>query len=155
MPGDPTASDFYPADNPAAIAHINLLQGIINRLAGNSASCKTWCLTLVSALLSFAGSAHNAAVMMVALIPIVALGYLDARYLAQEKAYRDLYADVVDKLRRKDYKLGDAFNAVAPAAKFVPAFKSWSVWPMYLGLLALYVVCMGAWYFGWLVWPTK
>jgi hypothetical protein len=154
MAGDPKASDFYPADNPAAIAHINLIEGIINRLANNSASCKTWCLTLVSALLSFAGSAHNAAVMMVALIPIVALGFLDARYLTQEKGYRGLYTEIVGKLRDGSYKLAsDAFKAEAPTAKVSCALRSWSIWPMYLGLLALYAACMVAWYFGLLVWP--
>jgi hypothetical protein len=51
MPENSRGSPFWPADNPAAIAHVNLIQGIINRLANNSASCKTWCLVIVSALL--------------------------------------------------------------------------------------------------------
>ena len=46
MPNDPGESPLWPADSPAVTAHINLLQGIINRLANNSASCKTWCLPL-------------------------------------------------------------------------------------------------------------
>jgi hypothetical protein len=40
MPDDQTVSPLWPADDPAVAAHINLLQGIINRLANNSASCK-------------------------------------------------------------------------------------------------------------------
>ena len=52
-------SAFYPADNAAVIAHLNYLQAIITRLAGNSAQCKTWCLAIVSALFSFAGAFKN------------------------------------------------------------------------------------------------
>jgi hypothetical protein len=148
-----TPSPLYPADNPAAIAHINLIEGIINRLAGNSASCKTWCLTLVAALLSFAGTAHNAAVMVVALIPIVAFGYLDASYLAQERGYRVLYGRVVEKLRTGSYNLGDAFEAAAAPTPLLAALQSWSVLPMYLGLLILYAGGLIAWHFELLVWP--
>jgi hypothetical protein len=51
-----TPSAFFPADNPAAIAHLNHVQAIIARLAGNSLQCKTWCLAIVGALFGLAGS---------------------------------------------------------------------------------------------------
>ena len=41
-------------ENPAVIAHINMLQGIINRIAENSRSCKQWCILVVSAILTIA-----------------------------------------------------------------------------------------------------
>src|SRR5262249_4064377 len=84
----PEKSDFYPADNPAPTVHINLLQGIINRLANNSSSCKTWCLTLTGALLSLAGATKVPALVVFVILPILILRYLDSRYLAQERAYR-------------------------------------------------------------------
>jgi hypothetical protein len=90
MAEDPTASPLWPADNPAITAHINLLQRIINRLANNSASCKTWCLTLPAACLLLAGAIHKPRILAFALIPIVIFGFLDATYLAQERAYCDL-----------------------------------------------------------------
>jgi hypothetical protein len=31
------------------IAHLNHMQAIITRLAGNSLQCKTWCLAIVGA----------------------------------------------------------------------------------------------------------
>ncbi len=86
MSGD-ARSPFFPADNAAATAHIALLQGIINRLAGTSASCKTWCLTLVAAVLSLAATAHVPALAPLVLVPTVIFGFLDAMYLAEEKAY--------------------------------------------------------------------
>ena len=136
-------SVFAPADNPAVMAHITMLQGIINRLAGASASCKTWCLALVSSLVSLAGATHVPAIVGVALVPVVIFGFLDTMYLAQERAYRTLFATIVAKIRDGSYKRDtDVFEAKAPlkAEDCFAAFCSWAVWPVYGGLAALYIV---------------
>jgi hypothetical protein len=147
-------SPFRPADNPVAIEHIKLLQGIVNRLANNSASCKTWCLTLVAALLSLAGMSRNPAVVPISLVPVVVFGFIDTMYLAQERAYRDLYKRMVGKMQDGSYALTDAFEASAPISftRFCRAFLSWSIWPIYAGLIAAYIVakCTGA-----LVWLAR
>src|SRR5580704_1167163 len=114
MSDDSHTSPLWPADNPAVVAHVNLLQGIVNRLAGNSASCKTWCLTLVGALVSLAGATHVAGIVTFALVPVVIFGFMDTMYLAQEKAYRDLYGDIVARIRNGSYSLADAYAAGAP-----------------------------------------
>ena len=141
------ASPLWPSDNPSAMGHITLLQGIINRLANNGASCKTWCIALVSALLSLTGAIHLPGLVGVALVPVVIFGFLDANYLAKERAYRDLYGRVVEKIRAASYTLADTFEARAPLKRRarIKAFFSWAVAPMYLGLIALYVVarCLG------------
>ena len=144
-----TSSPLFPGDNPAVIAHVNLLQGIINRLAGNSSSCKTWCLALVSALLSLAGATHNPAIVTFALVPVVIFGFVDMMYLAQEKAYRDLYDKIVKAVRDGSYDRNSAFNAAAArnAGHFIWALGSWSVWPIYGGLIIAYIVAVQR---GWL-----
>src|ERR1700730_10825885 len=114
MPDDPRASPFWPADNPVVIAHINLLQGIINRLANNNASCKTWCLALVGALLSLAGATHVPGIVTFALVPVVIFGFMDTMYLAQERAYRNLYNRVVELIRANTLKREHVFEASAP-----------------------------------------
>ncbi len=145
MAGDPKASDFYPADNPAAIAHINLLQGIINRLANNSASCKTWCLSILAALLSLAGATHNPTLVTIALVPVTVFGFIDTMYLANETAYRDLYKRIVGAIRDGEYRLANTFEAGAWNGVghflycFIRAAASWAIWPVYLGLVAAYV----------------
>jgi hypothetical protein len=140
---------LWPADNPAVVAHITLLQGIINRLANNSASCKTWCLTLVAALISLAGATRVPAIVTGALVPIVIFGFVDAMYLAQEHAYRDLYTRVVDDIRKGTYALAKAFEARAPLTfcGCLNAARSWSIFPVYASLIALYLVAHCA---GWL-----
>lgn|ERR1700730_1162863 len=149
MPDDPRASPFWPADNPVVIAHINLLQGIINRLANNSASCKTWCLTLVAALLSLAGATHVPGIVTFALVPVVIFGFTDTMYLAQERAYRGLYRDVVRKIRGGSYALADVYEARAQFGfcRFCSALVSWSILPVYSGLIIAYLV---AYFAGWL-----
>jgi len=142
MSSVPTCSSYWPADNPATMAHVNLLQGIINRLANNSTSCKTWCLALVSALIGLAGANKSLEIASYALLPVLLFGCLDAMYLAQERAYRQLYRKVVDKIRAGKYVLGDAFETDARfgLSGFFRALLSWAVFPIYLGLIVAYVV---------------
>jgi hypothetical protein len=144
-----TPSRLSPADNPAVTTHISLLQGIINRLANNASSCKTWCLALVGALLSLAGATHTPAIATFALLPVVIFGFVDTMYLAQEKAYRDLYDDVVAKVRDGSYELANAFDAKAKRTlnHVGWALASWSIWPIYGGLILAYIA---AYYFGWI-----
>jgi hypothetical protein len=147
MPDDPTKSPLWPADSPAATAHVACLQGIITRLANNSASCKTWCLTLVAALLSLAGATHVPQMVTAALLPVIIFGFLDVMYLATEKAYRDLYGRVVASMCDRSYGLTSAFSAAArwDAGTLVWALGSWSILPYY-ALGAFYVVSLG---YGW------
>lgn len=150
MPDNPRESPFWPADNPAAIAHFNLLQGIINRLANNSASCKTWCLVIVSALLSLAGATHVSGIVTFALVPVVIFGCLDGMYLAQERAYRSLYTRIAQAIRDGSYARGDAYDLRAPPlsfTNFLSALASWSIYPVCLGLILTYAVAASA---GWL-----
>lgn len=146
-------SPLWPADNPAVTAHISMLQAIIARLAANSASCKTWCLALVGALLSFAAGTDSPRLAAFAVVPIVMFAFLDSHYLAQERAYRSLFVAIVGKIRDGSYTIADSFEARAPVPRggLGRAFLSWSVWPVYLGLLIAYGVAM---YSGWIAEPA-
>lgn len=141
------SSAFWPADNPAVITHMTLLQGVINRLAGNSASCKTWCIALVAALVSLTGATRVPGIIGIALVPVLIFGFLDASYLAQERAYRNLFSDLIKKVRSGKYSIGDVFDAgtTMTLSARISAYFSWSVAPIYLTLLALGALahCMG------------
>jgi hypothetical protein len=149
MSNGATTSPLWPADNPATTAHMTMLQSIISRLANNSAACKTWCLTLVGALVSLAGATKVPGIITFTLVPITIFGFMDTMYLAQEKAYRDLFNSIAEKIRTGEYNLDSAFKAGAPlkAAHVGHALKSWAIWPVYFGLIAAYVV---AYFAGWL-----
>lgn len=38
-------------ESPSVQSYLNILQSIINRMVANSSGCKTWCITLVSAVI--------------------------------------------------------------------------------------------------------
>jgi hypothetical protein len=149
--------NFWPADNPAVIAHMNMLQAIINRLATQSSSCKTWCLSLVAALISFAGATKMPSIVTFALVPVVIFGFLDTMYLAQETAYRDLFNSVAASIRDGTYGKDRFFNASAlHTEKYIlQALGSWSIWPVYGGLIALYIIAHSTGWFTTFAIPVK
>lgn len=124
---------------PSVQSHLLMLQGIIGRLALNSASCKTWCVSLVSALVVLVAGTNRPSLLLVAVLPIVIFAALDAYYLGLERRFRDCYSSFVTKLHAGTAVVEDAF-LVAPKLRwrgfFGEAFLalgSFSVWPFYLG----------------------
>ena len=57
-------------ESGAVQSYLGILQGVINRMASNSAGCKTWCITLVSAIAVVVADKTNTSFIWVALIPI-------------------------------------------------------------------------------------
>lgn len=70
----------------AVRTHISMLQGIINRMAANSANCKNWTVTLVAAMLVLLVDKNmqipNA---WICLVPIALFYLLDCYYLGLER----------------------------------------------------------------------
>ncbi len=120
-----------------------MLQGIIGRLASNSASCKTWCVSLVSALIVLVAGTNQPLLFWAAGLPIIILGALDGYYLGLERRFRDCYESFVRKLHAGTAVVDDAF-LVAPKLPirglFTEAFRalgSFSIWPYYLGMAVI------------------
>jgi hypothetical protein len=80
---------------------------------------------------------------------VLIFGFLDAGYLAQERAFRTLYKQLVEKLHKGEYTLADTFDARAPLIGWARthAYFSWSVAPMYVTLI---VLVLAAYSLGWL-----
>ena len=76
--------------------HLALVQGVVNRLAGNSFALKGWSVTLVSALLALAAKDADPRLVLVALLPALTFWGLDGYFLAQERLFRRLYAKLID-----------------------------------------------------------
>ena len=75
-------------------AHLQLVQGIVNRLATNSFLLKGWAVVLVSALFALAAGSNKVAFTYIAYFPAVALWILDGYFLWQERLYRALFDHV-------------------------------------------------------------
>ncbi|MHB1341352.1 MAG: hypothetical protein ACYC77_07140 [Coriobacteriia bacterium] len=130
-------------DSPAVQAHLGIMQSVIERMAGNSASCKAWCVALVSAVLVLVGDKGKPDYVWIAVIPAVLFMALDTHYLALEKAFRASYNRFIARMHSDELIVDDLY-AVAPSGKMprhvMDALRSFSIWPFYLTLLAMVYV---------------
>ena len=76
------------------IRHLELIQGVISRMAQNSFMMKGWAVTLVSAILVVAHEVAGWEYLLVALLPALVFWGFDAFYLRRERLFIALY-DVV------------------------------------------------------------
>lgn len=85
-----------PLDGPpmdAKLKHLELIQGVVNRLATDSARLKGWSVTLVAALFILLARGGREYIH-VAFVPVLAFWGLDGYYLWQERLFRALYDHV-------------------------------------------------------------
>ena len=116
--------------------YISLLQENITRMASNCTSCKTWLITIVSALcaLQLANEAIKA-YLWIALIPTVMFLVMDAYYLGQEKRFRDIEADFVRMVKEGEDVMPELYTFSLGrkhmCSYFWKGFFSLSTWVMY------------------------
>ena len=73
------------------IKHLEMIQGIINRMAKNSFALKGWAVTLVAGVFALASKDADKLFCLIAYAPILIFWGLDSYYLLQERLYRSLY----------------------------------------------------------------
>jgi len=78
---------------------MDIIQGIINRMANNSFLIKGWAISLISVTLLLKGTNMQA---FIAFLPLVTMWYLDAYFLRQERLYRALYDWVINNRLNTD-----------------------------------------------------
>jgi len=74
--------------------HLEMIQGVINRLSTNSFLIKGWSVLLVSALFALSANDTNLAYVFLAYIPATIFWGLDGYFLWEERKFRALYDDV-------------------------------------------------------------
>lgn len=130
----------------SAQTHLNMLQAIIQRMSNNSASCKTWCVTLVSGLMAVLLTNSNSKFIPILIIPILPFFMLDAYYLALEKrfrGFRESHNHFIQKMHSNQLIVSDLF-VISPAGRMsialLKSFLSFSVLPFYMILLLLIII---------------
>lgn len=78
------------------IAHLGFIQGVINRMGGNSFVIKGWCIALVAAIFALSANETKTIFAYLALFPLFIFWGLDAFFLRQERMYRKLYEKVAE-----------------------------------------------------------
>lgn len=81
--------------------HLEFIQAVINRMAGNSFLLKGWAITLVAAIFALSAKDTNHAYIFIAYFPIIIFWILDGYFISQERLFRSLY-DHVRKIDEKD-----------------------------------------------------
>lgn len=71
--------------------HLEFLQSVINRLAGNLFLLKGWTVTLIAALFALAAKDANARFAAIAYFPLLIFWAVDGYFLAKERCFRALY----------------------------------------------------------------
>ena len=96
-------------ESGAVQSYLGILQGVINRMASNCASCKTWCITLVSAMTVVIADKSNPSYIWVAMVPILLFLFLDGYYLGLEQRFRESYNMFIRKLHSGEATIEDVY----------------------------------------------
>ena len=100
------------AESAAIQTHLIMMQGVINRMAENSRSCKVWCVTLVAAVLVLVARTGEPQYVLIALVPTLLFLFLDSYYLALERAFIRSQTAFVAKLHRGELEPADVYRVV-------------------------------------------
>ena len=73
------------------VAHLEMIQRVIARMASNSFLIKRWSVTLVVALFALAAADRNVLFVCLACFPALMFWALDAYFMRQERLFRKLY----------------------------------------------------------------
>ena len=97
-------------DSSAVQAHLTIMQGVIERMAVNSRSCKVWCVTLVAATLVLVARTGEPQHALIALAPTLLFLILDTYYLVLERAFINSNNMFVNKLHSGKLSHGDLYK---------------------------------------------
>ena len=126
-------------ESSAVQKHLEIMQGVITRMAENSRSCKVWCVTLVAAVLVLVARTGEPQHALIAVVPTVLFLILDTYYLALERAFIGSYNGFVEKLHVGNLAVTDVYK-IAPTGSipklFFDCLRSFSIWPFYPVVLA-------------------
>lgn len=123
--------------------HISIMQNIIERMANNSNSAKTWCITIVSAILVVVAEKENTQYIYLALFPTFLFMFIDAYYLALEKGFRKSYNNFIIKLHNEVLTTDDLFSVLPDMddEKFnIKSMLSFSVYGFYIGISLIIIL---------------
>lgn len=79
------------------VKHLEITQGVINRLANNSFLIKGWSMTILAAAILFLArveSENSVYLTLSFVIPVIGFWILDGYFLWQERLFRGVYDDI-------------------------------------------------------------
>ena len=124
-------------DDERLVAHLQMIQGVINRLAANSFSIKGLALTAVAGLAAVAFSTANAPILYIGAVAGTFFGLLDGYYLYLERKYIALF----NRVRKGDLPTDTGpytldYRLCCSKDDYLPGAFSWPFFLFYLVLAA-------------------
>lgn len=115
------------------IKHLEMTQGAINRLGGNSFLLKSWSMTaLVAAMVLMARQdVPNPYLALTLIVPIAGFWILDGYFLWQERLFRRVY-DEVRQQDDTDFEMGVMKHRSAPTCSWIASIFSVTLVMFYL-----------------------
>jgi len=122
------------------IAHLGMIQGVINRMAANSFALKALAVTIAAAIIAITGTQQNVSnsTAYVGLFPVLVFWLMDAKYLRLERLYRKLYDHIREGRKFEAFSMNTKmFDKCVSPTLLIAA--SWSVSWFYLAISAALV----------------
>ena len=118
------------------LKHLEMIQGVVNRLASNSFQIKGWCVVLVAALLALGAREGSFEIVLVTVVPVLVFWGLDGYYLSRENLFCALY-DMVRVSDAIDFsmEIGHLKTGRFWTGDWCCAVRSITLWPFYVTLI--------------------
>ncbi len=123
------------------IKHLEMIQAVVNRMAGNSFLIKGWAVTLVSAIFALAASGSKFEFILICYFALPVFWMLDSYYLHQERSYRSLFESVRTKTTDTDFSM-DASVFDSQNNSWVSSAFSKTMLTFYGGTIAIVILVM-------------
>jgi hypothetical protein len=119
--------------------HLEFIQNIVSRMAGNLFFLRGWTITLIAALLALFIKGNNSSYIVHFLIVLTLVFWiLDGYFFSQERQYRDLY-NHVRKLKEEEIDFS------MDTSEYKKLKKNTVIYAMFSGtLLVFYLPLIGA-----------
>jgi hypothetical protein len=121
------------------VKHLEMLQSVIARMAGQGATLKNYCITLTTAICGFSITLERPLVGLLAFLILTIFALLDAQYLRLERRFRCIY----ERVRSEDWAAHPTFEISpkdTPTISYWCALGSWSILIFYAPLAAAVAV---------------
>lgn len=129
--------------NENMLKYLEFLQNIITRMNTNSFQIKTFAITIASAIIAFFyNKNYDKSALVFYIVIILIFWILDAYYLRMERAYRDIYNDVIKGEKYELFNLSAKERLKNSKFNYCCIIFSWSLAPLYLCLIIMVLISL-------------
>ena len=121
------------SDREEVIKHLEIIQGVINRLAHASFLVKGWSMTILAAGMLFISRIPDSSPLVMGsfLIPVFGVWFSDTYFLWQERMFRGIYDDVRMQTST-NFEMNIDAQKAKPGCKYYHALFSITLLSFYL-----------------------